>query len=472
MVDKLPVIRRERIWGVFDWAGVESVSFSPDGTRIMTTHSDGPARMWDAATGSQLAVFSVETYDVASASFSADGTRIVTASGDNTARIWDAATGEQLTVLHGHENSVYAASFSADGTRIVTASWDSTARIWDATTGEQLVVLQGHEDRVRSVAFSPDGTRIVTGSWDNTARIWDATTGEQLVVLNGHEELLRSASFSPDGTRMVTASADNTARIWDAATGEPLTVLHGHENWLYSASFSPDGTRIVTASADNTARIWDVTTGGQLVVLRGHEGAVFSASFSADGTRIVTGHITTIRIWDGVPYAQRYRQKQALKDAESKAVRVLDVMTATAPQRDGAPDLRSVAQSIRTDSAIDGTVRHVAINLLMHRSGQIRSKAKNLIDDVKAYKYSGTPADCVKLAKHYILNDRRPNLVVSGINHGANTSISILYRVPCRQRWKQLSRVCRRLAFHYVTIHLTRTLRMLKNMWSQLQNRF
>ena len=102
----------------------------------------------------------------------------------------------------------------------------------------------------------------------------------------------------------------------------------------------------------------------------------------------------------------------------------------------------------------------------------LRLEEEDLIDDVKAYKCSGTPADCVKLAKHYILNDRRPNLVVSGINHGANTSISILYRVPCRQRWKQLSRVCRRLAFHYVTIHLTRTLRMLKNMWSQLQNRF
>lgn len=57
----------------------------------------------------------------------------------------------------------------------------------------------------------------------------------------------------------------------------------------------------------------------------------------------------------------------------------------------------------------------------------LRLEEEDLIDDVKAYKCSGTPADCVKLAKHYILNDRRPNLVVSGINHGANTSISILY---------------------------------------------
>lgn len=47
--------------------------------------------------------------------------------------------------------------------------------------------------------------------------------------------------------------------------------------------------------------------------------------------------------------------------------------------------------------------------------------------DVKAYECSGTPADCVKLAKHHLLKDKKPDLVVSGINHGSNTSISVLY---------------------------------------------
>ena len=47
--------------------------------------------------------------------------------------------------------------------------------------------------------------------------------------------------------------------------------------------------------------------------------------------------------------------------------------------------------------------------------------------DVKAYECSGTPADCVKIAKHYILKDRTPDLVVSGINHGSNASVNVLY---------------------------------------------
>jgi 5'-nucleotidase len=48
-------------------------------------------------------------------------------------------------------------------------------------------------------------------------------------------------------------------------------------------------------------------------------------------------------------------------------------------------------------------------------------------EDVLAYQCSGTPADCVKLAKHHVLKERRPDLVVSGINHGSNSSVSILY---------------------------------------------
>lgn len=42
------------------------------------------------------------------------------------------------------------------------------------------------------------------------------------------------------------------------------------------------------------------------------------------------------------------------------------------------------------------------------------------------YKASGTPVDCIKLAMHHIL-DRRPDLVVAGINHGSNASVNELY---------------------------------------------
>lgn len=48
------------------------------------------------------------------------------------------------------------------------------------------------------------------------------------------------------------------------------------------------------------------------------------------------------------------------------------------------------------------------------------------IAGVKAYSCSGTPVDCVKIATSKVL-DNRPDLIVSGINHGSNSSINVIY---------------------------------------------
>ncbi len=58
----------------------------------------------------------------------------------------------------------------------------------------------------------------------------------------------------------------------------------------------------------------------------------------------------------------------------------------------------------------------------------LRLKESHIFEGVRAFECSGTPADCVKMARHYVLkNQRQPDVVVSGINHGSNTSISVLY---------------------------------------------
>lgn len=50
-----------------------------------------------------------------------------------------------------------------------------------------------------------------------------------------------------------------------------------------------------------------------------------------------------------------------------------------------------------------------------------------LYDGVEMYKCSGTPVDCVKLAVNKIFKGNKPDLCVSGINHGLNNSINVLY---------------------------------------------
>ncbi|MEZ4942501.1 MAG: 5'/3'-nucleotidase SurE [Saprospiraceae bacterium] len=57
----------------------------------------------------------------------------------------------------------------------------------------------------------------------------------------------------------------------------------------------------------------------------------------------------------------------------------------------------------------------------------LRLKHVQVFPGIEAWECSGTPVDCVKLAKHVVLKDRQIDLCVSGINHGSNASINILY---------------------------------------------
>lgn len=79
----------------------------------------------------QLQVLNGHTGWVKSVSFSTDGTRIVSGSYDKSVRVWDTLTGQQLQVLNGHTDRVESVSFSRDDTRIASGSYDTSVRVWD-----------------------------------------------------------------------------------------------------------------------------------------------------------------------------------------------------------------------------------------------------------------------------------------------------------------------------------------------------
>ena len=56
----------------------------------------------------------------------------------------------------------------------------------------------------------------------------------------------------------------------------------------------------------------------------------------------------------------------------------------------------------------------------------LRLSSVQLFGDIEAYHCSGTPVDCVKLAVDKVLH-RKPDICLSGINHGANHSINVIY---------------------------------------------
>ena len=283
---------------------VQSVEFSPDGRRILSSSGswlarDYSVRLWDARTGEQLWMIRPHNVSITCVAFSPDGRRFATASTDHTARIFDTATRQELHTLRGHTDSVSSAAFSPKGGKLVTGSRDQTVRIWDVETGSELTVLKGHRNELQAVAFSPDGARLVSASNDNTSRIWNLVD-RSCTELIGHSAAVSSAGFdSVTGSRVVTGSSDATVRVWDATTGNELHTLSGHRGQVFGVAMHPDGKRIASASADGTIKVWDTESGECLATLRGHDNRVLCVRFSPDGSRLVSGSTDrTIKVWD------------------------------------------------------------------------------------------------------------------------------------------------------------------------------
>ena len=56
----------------------------------------------------------------------------------------------------------------------------------------------------------------------------------------------------------------------------------------------------------------------------------------------------------------------------------------------------------------------------------LRLHKTDIFEGVDSYECSGTPVDCVKIAVDKVLH-RKPDLCLSGVNHGSNSSINIIY---------------------------------------------
>ncbi len=300
--------RAERI--IEHGARVSAVAVSPDGRKLALGYASHPSfYIHDAVTGRELLAIRTGPIWVRTLSFSPDGSRVLTTSSSGAASIWDCITGKELVHMKGHTtNLIHAGTYSRDGKHVLTGAHDNTVRLWDATTGKEVRVFLGMTGPVMSVALSPDGKTVCAGSETGSARLWNAETGETLHVLNGPPQSIYAVGFSLDGLRVFTAGGDRTMWLWDVASGKRLTSSAatsspfnppGHRELILAAAYSPSGDTILTGGSDNTVRLWDALLQVERRVLRGHSGSVTALAFVPGSNRVWTGSEDgTARAWD------------------------------------------------------------------------------------------------------------------------------------------------------------------------------
>jgi WD40 repeat protein len=275
-----------------------SASYSPDGTKILTTATDHTARVWDSRTGLQLIPSLDHDDEVVTGIFSRDGERIATGTDSGRIAIWDASTGKRLVSSMELLGSAWSVSFSPDGKIIAAASDAGKVRTWDAATGKPLSPLIEYHESAYQVSFSSDGDLILIANGDNYADLRDPRTGGRTSTLRRRNGIY-SAQFSPDNKRIVTACADSTAEIWNADSGTLSGVFMSHGFGVASAEFNREATLIVTASKDHSARIWNANDGKLMVSPLQHPAPVGRASFSPDSRLVATvAGDKAVRLWD------------------------------------------------------------------------------------------------------------------------------------------------------------------------------
>jgi len=252
---------------------VTGLAFSPNSQRLASTGTvflgnpvDGSVRLWDIASGTQLA--SVETASMSGTNqlaFSPDGSMLAGAGGGGSLPkviLWDAAT---LNVIREMTGVFDIVSFSPDGSRIATKKRDNNVHIMNVSTGTEITSFSGHTGWVESVAYNSDGQKIVTGAEDQLIHIRNAQDGQTTLTLTGHTSSPNFLEFSPDASMMASLGS-----------GVSVTRING---MIY----------ITISNEDRFLRIWDTRTGTEMPRPNTGEDAISCVSFSKDWKILVTG---------------------------------------------------------------------------------------------------------------------------------------------------------------------------------------
>jgi WD40 repeat protein len=205
-------------------AAVISVAWSPDGRQIACGLRDGRVFLWDVESAAQRTVLSRPTgqsqggrYPFAAwgVTWSPDGSRLISTRYDDLLLLWNLASGESRAIpkTDTQPNTV---AWAPNGQVFAMTDDEGKVILWDGVTVQRQATFAGHLEGGWSygLAWSPDSAMVASGRESGVLQVWDARTGAELALLGGHAGPVWALAWSADGSRLVSASDDGTARVW------------------------------------------------------------------------------------------------------------------------------------------------------------------------------------------------------------------------------------------------------------------
>ena len=245
----------------------------------------------DAVTGIQTAALPGHTDGVRSLTFSSDGTSLVSGSYDKTVKLWDVQTGGVVKTFHGHTSMVRSVSILADHTIIASGSIDWTICLWDNQTGECCQIIE-QQYEVYCVSFSPKNPQTFISVSGRTVQQWNVDGHNIGPTYDGYQ-----IAFSLDGTQFISR-AKNNVTVRNISSGAVVTRFHMNFSNFSHCCFSPDG-RLVAVTANHNVCVWDITGSDPCLIetFIGHTNDITSLTFSSPSTLISASQDGSVKFW-------------------------------------------------------------------------------------------------------------------------------------------------------------------------------
>lgn len=216
--------------GHFD--SMNSLVYTPDGQRIITTADDGKIKVWDIESGFCIVTFTEHTSGVTACEFTKKGNVLFTSSLDGSIRAWDLIRYRNFRTFTAPTRLSFSCmAVDPSGEVVAAGSLDSfDIYIWSVQTGQLLDQMSGHEGPVSSLAFAPNGGALVSGSWDRTARIWsifDRTQTSEPLQLQAD---VLDIAVRPDSLQLAVSTLDGQLTFWSMSDAEQVAGLDGRRD--------------------------------------------------------------------------------------------------------------------------------------------------------------------------------------------------------------------------------------------------